>query len=169
MALNNALKNRKKGWAAGYFNVHYFSFIEGSFDEIADEILKWGWSSWWPKESVLQYEADAQDGLQAGLPCRMFLKGKFLTVVLKGEIVQIRPKRVLQIEWRSGWVTGQEFIIVEERSNGTRVDFRARFKGTMLLSKMIWLLFFRKKYAECIRQALDVFKPHEVHDQDLLS
>ena len=147
----------KKKKTKSYVKEHHFLFVESLFQDVVDEALKWSWASWWPADSCLKYQTD--DGiLESGKPCKLILKRKFLKVVLRGEIAQIRPKRALQLVWKSGLMVGQEFIIVEERSNGTRIDHRARYAGSNILAKWIWVLLFRKKYNECIVQALDAFK-----------
>ena len=165
MSLLDVLKNKKKSKTKKYIKEHHFLFIESPFEKVSDEVLKWSWSSWWPTDSALRYVSD--DGeLEVGKPCRLVLKGRFVKAVFKGEVIKIRPNRALQLEWRSGMMVGQEFVIVEERSNGTRIDHRARYIGTNILTKLIWVLFFRKKYNECIRQALEALKQSMMQRQD---
>ncbi len=148
---------------------HQFLFIERPFSDVADKILLWGWASWWPKENALQYTSSTGAGLPSvGMNCQVSFS-PFGTrvqwgVVSRGEIVQLKPKRVLQIEWRKGMIVGQEFVIVEERSNGTRLDHRVRYTGSNLFAKMIWAILFRKRYQDSIRHALAELKKYLISD-----
>ena len=157
MALLSFLNKKTRSKSNKYIKAHHFLFVEALFQEAADEALKWSWSSWWPKDNPLQYLTD--DGvLEQGKQCRLILKGKFFNAVFKGEIIQFRPGRALQFVWRSGMMVGQEFIIAEERSNGMRIDHRARYAGSNIIAKLIWILFFQKKYEESIKMALEALK-----------
>lgn len=160
-----ALFENKKIKQKKYFKEHHFLFVEKLFNEIAGDVLKWGRSSWWPKDGDLQYIVEEGE-MEAGKGCTFVLKGKFLKAVFKGEIVQIRANRVLQLTWHSGMMTGQEFVLVEERSNGTRIDHRARYAGSNILNHLLWHLFFQKKYDESIQKALVVLKQSILSEDD---
>lgn len=153
MAIFNKKKKAKK-----YITEHHFLFVEVPFQGHSQEALAWGLSAWWPKKLALQYQRDNGDGLQEGADYKLILKQGLLKTTLKGEMIQVRPNRACQIEWRSGLVKGQEFVIVEERSNGMRIDFRARYAASNLLTQLIWALLFRRKFNDCIKEALEVFK-----------
>ena len=152
------MKGAKRLGEARYLKEHHFLFIERPYYEVADEILKWGWSSWWPEQGCVQYYVGKDAAVETGTSCEMVLKMGLLRVRLKGGIAQIKEKRMLQIDWRSGMMVGQEFVIVEERSNGTRIDHRARYKGSNFLMKIFWVVCFRRRYQAGIRQAMDALR-----------
>jgi hypothetical protein len=153
--------SKRKSQPLKFLQEHHFLFIERPFQDVADEILLWGWSSWWPKESALQYSSlDDAKKPEVGMPCKVSLDRKFMQAVFKGDVVQFKDQKVLQIEWRSGMMIGQEFIIVEERSNGVRMDHRVRYTGSNFLAKAIWVLLFRKRYDLCLNNALDALREH---------
>ena len=165
MALFNFFKRGKKVNPKSHIKEHHFLFVEEPFDNVVGEALKWSWSSWWPRGGDLRYEIDGAEP-EEGTPCRLVMNGKFFNIVLKGEIVQNRSRRALQFSWHTGLIKGQEFLIVEERSNGTRIDHRARYDGSNMIFKTVWLLFFRKRYDECIVRALDALKQFITHRQE---
>jgi len=159
--LEMAFLNTQKMKKIRHLQEHHFLFIERPFDEVADDILLWGWSSWWPKNSPLQYTGPAEGGRpDVGMSCKVSLSQKFMKAVFRGEVVQLKPRRVFQIGWQSGMMVGEEFLLVEERSNGVRIDHRVRYTGSNFLTKIIWTLFFRKKYRLSIANALDAMKTH---------
>jgi hypothetical protein len=153
------LKNKKS--KINYIKEHHFLFVEVPFGQISEDALKWGWAEWWPKDLALQYKMNDGDVLTEGVACKLIVKSKVLKSVLKGKMIQVRPNRDFQIEWLSGMIKGQEFVLVEERSNGMRIDYRSRYVGSNFLTQLIWVVFFRKQYNESIRQALNAFK-HKV-------
>ncbi|MEW5894674.1 MAG: hypothetical protein AB1650_02785 [Candidatus Omnitrophota bacterium] len=157
MPLVGFFKNKTK--LPKYLKEHHFTFVERPFHDAVSDILKWGWSQWWPKDSPVQYTltGSGPEEIGPGRSCQMVMTGKFLKSIWSGEVIQLKG-HLLQIEWKSGMMIGQEFVIAEERSNGTRVDHRVRYTGSNLVGRFLWLLFFRKKYHECILQAMDALK-----------
>jgi len=165
MAFMNFLKKKKGIGSRAHMKEHHFVFVEALFDDVVDEALKWSWSSWWPQDGCLHYELDGEFS-ETGRPCRLVIKTRFLNVVLRGEMLHVRPRRALQFSWHSGLIQGQEFLVVEERSNGTRIDHRTRYYGSNILFSLIWALFFRKRYDACIARALDALKFYIAHRHD---
>jgi len=147
-----------------YLKEHQFLFVERPYHEVADEILQWGWSSWWPEQGWAQYRIGEGAVPGAGTACEMVLGRGMLQIRLKGEIVQIKERKAVQIEWQSGMMVGQEFVIVEERSNGTRIDHRLRYRGVNVFAQIVWLVVFRKRYQEGMQQVMDALKMYMGND-----
>jgi len=153
------LKAKGKTRTLQFLQEHHFLFIERPFQEAADKILLWGWSEWWPHDNPLQYTLVTDGRIPAvGEACKASLGGRVLRAVFRGEVLQFKPQRVLQMEWRSGMMSGQEFVLVEERSNGIRIDHRVRYKGTNILTHLLWVLCFRKKYRRCVIGAFEAMR-----------
>lgn len=159
---------KKKKRAKKYIKEHHFMFVEAPFQKVAEDVLQWGVSEWWPKDLCVQYKGVEGESLKSGTACKLIIKSKLIKTVLKGEVIRLRENKALHIEWRSGLIKGHEFIMVEERSNGTRIDYRSRYVGSNFLTQLIWVIFFRKQYNEGIRQALDILRDKATkYDEDV--
>ena len=59
---------------------------------------------------------------------------------------------------------GFEIINLEERANGTRIDYELHFQIRGPLNLILWPLIFRKQYTDTIKLIFDALKDHLVKE-----
>lgn len=138
---------------------HHFVFIEASINAVGPEAMSWGEASWWPQDSRLQFRRLGEGTLEIGTQFEMKVKG-FMGPTFVAEVTQLIPNRLLELTYRKGFIIGQESIRIEERANGTRIDYELKYRITGLLNVVLWNLFFQKAHDRNLRQILDALKEY---------
>jgi hypothetical protein len=161
-----ALKKQRK--PTDNVEVH-FVFVEAPFEKVASEIMKWEEASWWPKDSGISVVRSPAGPVQMGT----IFQYKLTKSILKGwtaEVTGYTPNRLLASTFKSGLLQGAEAITIEERANGTRVEYEIRYQVKGLLFKILWTLLGERPHVMAIKKILAAFRNYMIekskHDQD---
>lgn len=135
-------------------SIAQFVFIEDvPIETVGPQVFLWERSSWWPLKSVLTFtpmDAGATDvGARYKLKIRAFGSG-----VHGLEVTKSIPGHFLERTFQDGALQGFETVKVEERSNGTRVDYVLNYYVRGLLNKLSWGIFQRKAYQSGMKNIL---------------
>src|SRR5262249_41993003 len=148
----------------------HFVFVEASVEKVAAEIMKWEESSWWPKDSGITVVRSPAGPVQMGTIFQYRLAKSFL----KGwtaEVTSLSPNRFLASTFKSGLLQGAEAINIEERANGTKVEYEIHYqvKGT-IVNQLLWTLLGERPHREAIKKILAAFRNYMIEksktDQD---
>ena len=76
-------------------------------------------------------------------------------------MTQLLPNRLIERTFTKGLFKGFERIMLEERANGTRIDYELHFKIRGLLNIFLWP-FVRRQYIQTINKVLTSLKNYLV-------
>lgn len=137
----------------------HFLFLEAPVSIVGPLALHWNEGAWWPQTCDVEISKEGQDAMQVGTRYRQVLrghKGKGWLV----EVTQLVPGKLLERTFREGLFTGVEKIMLDERSNGTRVDYVLTYRVSGMLNQWLWNLFLEKKHDANIEMILKALKDY---------
>lgn len=139
--------------------IHQFLFIEAPVQVVSAEVVSWGEASWWPKDCLWKYIRQTDGEIAIGT--------KYVIKINKpsapdwaAEVSQLLPSRLIERMFTKGMFRGFERIILEEKSNGTRIDYELHFQVRGLLNFILWPLVLRAQYVKTIKSIMDGLKTH---------
>ncbi len=136
-----------------------FVFIEAPIELVGPEAIPWGESSWWPKDSVMQFRKTSAGELAVGATYDMRLLKPF-PQVWKVEVTKFVPGLMVERTFKKGFFTGFEVVRAEERSNGTRVEYELHYTIPGPLNQILWNLMCSKLHDASITKILEALKQH---------
>jgi hypothetical protein len=145
---------------------HHFVFIEASINAVGPEAMNWGESAWWPKGASLQFQRVGDGPLMIGSKFEMKVQALFGPRFVV-EVTQLIPNRLLEFTYRRGFIIGKESIKIEERANGTRIDYEMHYQIKGLFPKILWPLLFEKQHNASLRRILDALKEYILDLKDM--
>ena len=151
------IKAKKPKKPADKIQVH-FVFIEEPFDKVAPELMKWEESSWWPKNAGIAVVRSPSGPIQVGTIFQYKLGARGWT----SEVVRFSPNRLLASTFKSGLLQGAEAISIEERANGTRVEYEIRYQIKNLVDKIIWMFVGERVYSKAMKKILAAFRNYMI-------
>lgn len=153
------LRKKKKQASPKWDVNHHFIFIEVPIDIVAPEVVLWGESEWWPKKCLMRFTRESQGEIGVGTRYRQKIR-KPLGHSWKVEVTKFIPDRLVERTFQTGMFQGYEVTKIEERSNGTRIDYELHYKIRGLLNKLLWPLCYRKQHDKNIKMILSALKDH---------
>lgn len=142
--------------------IYRFVFIEGSYQEVVHEAMRWGRASWWPTDIDLRMDPEWQDQPSEGSAVRISLSlFKFLRpLTWAAKVTQVRPPAHITMTFEDPVFLGYMTLKVEERANGARVEFETQYVIQKPLTQILWNLLGRKKYEKSVEKILAALKAH---------
>lgn len=132
-------------------------FIEASAWEIYPEILLWGESVWWPKNSQMRFIRKAPGGIKVStryIQKVLLLFGPQWEV----EVNTIEPNKKVGRRFLNGIFKGGEWVELEPTAIGTKVNYAMDFEINGAINKILWNLFFRKLHDRNLEMILTSLK-----------
>jgi hypothetical protein len=145
--------------------VRHFMFIEAPLDIVGHEMIFWGKASWWPNFGTIATVRESENPLQLGTRFRHEIKKPFKQTWIS-EVVKYIPNRLIEWSLRPGMIKGSEVLKLEERANGTRLDYALYGAPSNVLNKFLWKLFVRKPYEEYTKRILLALRDHVTKSQE---
>ena len=136
---------------------HQFIFIEAPIDIVAELALEWGNSLWWPTDSQMKFVPIQTHPLEIGKQYRLEIKTP-LKLGAQLEITQYTPRQFVQHTFCAGALIGQQQIALEERSNGTRLDYKIEYRVRGIINIVAWILYYEKKFQSGLGIILETIK-----------
>lgn len=154
------MKSILKGVPKSRFSViHQFLFLEAPIQAVSSEITTWGEANWWPKDCLWKYLRQTDGEIWVGT--------KYLIKINKpsaadwsAEVTQLLPNRLIERTFTKGLFNGFERIMLEERANGTRLDYELHFKIRGFLNFFLWPFVLRGQYLKTIRRILSALQDY---------
>lgn len=138
---------------------YHFLFVEVPIAVVAEEIIRWGEASWWPKKCLMQYKRETEGPVKVGTRYRLRIR-KPLTPTWIVEVTRFIPNELIERTFKNGMFAGYELIRVEERANGTRIDYELHFRIRGLLNKILWPMLYRKQHDGDLEMIMSSLKEH---------
>ena len=141
--------------------MHHFVFIEAPIDIVAGIALHWPDAPWWPQKCKLIYRV--KNKTEGYLGSRIIIKvRKILGMKWLAEVTRYTPNRLVEHTFKWGMFRGSEVVSLEERYNGTRLDYVISYAIRGPLNNILWPIRFQKDHVASIKSILD-----GIHDQSL--
>ncbi len=140
--------------------IHQFLFLEVPIQAVSDQLMIWGESSWWPKDCLWKYIRQTDGEIRVGTEYVIKIN-KPSAADWSVQVTQLLPNRLIERTFTKGLFKGFERIMLEERANGTRIDYELHFKIRGLLNIFLWP-FVRRQYIQTINKVLTSLKNYLV-------
>jgi len=145
--------------------IQLFTFAEVPVARIPAGALLWGDPGWWPSAGPFKFSKITNGDEGLGTQYDFQLAG-FLAPAGISEVTQYEPRQVIERTFRRGFFVGYEVVQISERANGTRIDYEMHYQVTGVVQRLLWDVFYKKKFilaVEAVLEALkqDVVKPHD--------
>ena len=150
---------QKSGSPAPAHRMHQFVFIESPIRIVAELALDWGNAIWWPQNVGMKYALGEDIPLQTGRKYQLRFT-KPLIMNISAEVTQYDPGRSVVHHFSSVFFEVDERIILEERSNGTRVDIEVLTKSSSFVHRCIARLLFIQAHRHRIEVVLRTIKDY---------
>lgn len=132
---------------------HHFVFIEAPIALVFPEIVSWGEAAWWPKKSDMKFVKKTEGDVAVGTRYVQKVKGAFAPHWVV-EVSKIVPNKLIERTFKTGMFRGYEVVKLEERSNGTRVDYEMLYFINGFINKFMWSFKFKEKHDENLKLIL---------------
>ena len=131
----------------------HFILIEAPADLIGPEAILWGEALWWPKNSSMKFTRLTHGEIQVGTKYRQEV---LLPFAPKWEVEVTRLVLGKEIErtFLNGMFKGKEAVTLEERYNGTKVEYTMHYEVLGILNQILWQFLFQKMHNQNIERIL---------------
>ena len=140
-----------------------FVFIEESVGKVGSAMMKWQDLTWWPKKPGIKIKCKMPGPIEVG----KVLQYKLTQPLLSGwtaEVVDFVPNRKLESTFKSGLLQGIETIQIEERANGTKLEYRMDYQVKGFLNKIFWAIWGERAHANAIKKILEAFRDYVLRE-----
>ena len=144
---------------------HHFILIEDASGAlVAPEIISWGEAVWWPKKSFMMFTRLTPGEIQPGTKYRQKVTLP-LGPAWDVEITRLIPGKEIERTFLNGIFKGKETVSLEERYNGTKVDYLMRYEVVGIFNKILWQLIFQKMHDRNIERILKALEEYVANQQ----
>ena len=145
---------------------HHFILIEAPADLIAPEVMIWGEADWWPKNSSMKFTRLTSGEIQVGTKYRQQV---LLPLAPKWEVEVTRlvPGKEIERTFLNGMFKGKEAVRLEERYNGTKVEYEMHYEVLGILNQILWQLLFQKMHDRNIAMILKSLQSYVTSKQKM--
>ncbi len=139
--------------------IHQFLFLEAPIQAVSAELITWGEAVWWPKDCLWKYVRQTDGEIRVGTEYVIKIN-KPSAADWSVEVTQLLPNRLIERTFTKGLFKGFERIMLEERANGTRIDYELHFKIRGLLNIFLWPFVLRAQYLKTIQKILSALQDY---------
>ncbi len=139
--------------------IHEFMFFEAPIQMVSSEVIAWGESSWWPSPCLWKYIRLTEGPIRVGTQYTIKIN-KPSAQDWSAEVSQLLPNRMVERVFTKGLFKGFERIMLEERANGTRMDYELHFQIRGILNLLLWPLVLRRQYLNTIKKITGALKSY---------
>ena len=135
----------------------HFVFIEAPLSLVWPEVLAWGEASWWPKGCRMRFIRQTEGEVAVGT---RFEQRVLLPLGPRWHAQVTRCVHFSTIErtFVDGLFRGLERVTVEERANGTRVDYTMEYRIRGAVNALLWDLVFERLHDQNLEMILAALK-----------
>ena len=131
----------------------HFVFVEAPSKIVGPEIISWGEATWWPKRCSMRFLKQTPGEIKVGTRYQqkvLMLFGPRWNV----EVTKFVADKEIERTFLDGILIGAEQVTIEERLNGTRVDYVMNYSIRGFAKKMLWRFFFERMHDRNIEMIL---------------
>lgn len=139
--------------------IHQFLFLEAPIQAVSAELITWGEAAWWPKDCLWKYVRQTDGEIHVGTQYVIKIN-KPSAADWRAEVSQLLPNRLVERTFTKGLFKGFERIMLEERANGTRIDYELHFKIRGFLNIFLWPFVLRAQYLKTIQKILSALQDY---------
>jgi len=123
-------------------NLHSI-LIEAQPKDVFPQILLWGESKWWPKNSQMKFIRETPGEIKIGT---RYLQRVLLPLAPQWEVEVniIEPGKKVGRKFLNGIFSGVEWVELEPVVGLTKVKYIMNFEVNGILNRGLWNLFFRR-------------------------
>ena len=140
-------------------NRYHFILIESPLDTVEREIILWGEALWWPKKSRLQFVRTTSGGIGTGARYQARLL-TFWGPRWEVEVTKLMDGHQIQRTFSHRRFILEENLNLEERYNGTKVNYWLTYRIPGLFHRILWQVFFQRLFDKTIAMALASLKDY---------
>ena len=131
----------------------HFIFIESFADIVGPQVMLWGEAQWWPEDCKMKFVRKTPGELNEGT---QFQQEVLLPMGPKWDvkITKLVPNKEIERTFLNGMFKGKESVIIEERVNGTRVEYVMEYQIQGIINKILWKLVFERLHNKNIDMIL---------------
>ena len=130
--------------------------VHCQFKEALAEILRWGESSWWSKNSLMRFVRQGSGPVQKGVRYRQEVLLPFAPS-WDVEVSQITAWSITR-RFLNGMFSGMETVSLKEEDSAIAVSYKMTYEINGILNKILWALFFRRLHDKNIEAILTNLK-----------
>ena len=146
---------------ADQFN-HHFILIEAAKELVAPQVILWGEAVWWPKNSSMKFTRLTPGDIRVGTRYRQKVLLPFAPS-WEVEVTGLIADHEIERTFLNGIFKGKETVSVQERSNGTKVDYRLQYQLRGLVNTILWPGIFSKMHDQNIEMILNALREYSMN------
>jgi len=130
--------------------------VHSKVKEALAEIISWGESSWWPKNSLMRFVRQGPRLVEKGTRYRQ----EVLLPFAPSWDVEVSSVTDLSITRRflNGMFSGQETVSLKGQDPAVTVFYKMTYEVNGILNKILWVLIFRRLHDRNIEAILASLK-----------
>ncbi|HLD69728.1 MAG TPA: hypothetical protein VJA17_03085, partial [Candidatus Omnitrophota bacterium] len=126
----------------------------------------WGEALWWPKNSSMKFIRLTPGEIQAGTRYRQKVLLP-LAPIWEVEVTRLIQGKEIERIFLNGIFKGKEIVTIEERYNGTKVEYTMHYEVLGIWNQILWQLFFQKLHDRNIEMILQALQNYVVDRQKM--
>ena len=138
---------------------HHFVFIEAPADIVGPQTMLWGEASWWPQGCQMRFQKITPGELSIGTEYEMRIRAPFVAP-LSCRVTKLDPAREIERTFLAGMFKGRENVVIEERYNGTKVNYTMFYQVQGILNAVLWPIVFHRLHDKNIKNILAALKKY---------
>jgi hypothetical protein len=138
---------------------YHFILIEAPLHAVGPEIILWGEAAWWPKKSKLQFARINPGDIQTGTRYQARLLA-FRAPLWEVEVTNLVDDQEIQRTFSHRRFKIKENLNLEERYNGTKVNYWLTYNIQGLFHRILWRVLFQRFYNQSVMMALASLKDY---------
>ncbi len=132
---------------------HHFVFIEAPVKIVGPEVVAWGEAVWWPKKCSMRFVKKTPGEIKVGTRYEQKVLLPFAPR-WDVEVTKLAFGQTIERTFLNGIFQGAEQVTIEERLNGTRVDYEMQYTLRTVIDKILWRLLFERMHDKNIQMIL---------------
>jgi len=146
-------------------NRYHFILIESPLHTVEREIILWGEALWWPKKSRLQFVRITSGGIPMGTRYQARLL-TFWGPRWEVEVTKLMDGYQIRRTFSHRRFILEENLNLEERYNGTKVNYWLTYRIQGLFHRILWQVRFQRLFDKAVELALASLKNHVESQQN---
>lgn len=142
-----------------FFKVNKHSIgIEADKNEIFKEIVLWGESAWWPKDSNMKFVNESGQAVSEGTDYSM----KIIPFgpSWRARVTKLEKDYSIRRDFLDGMFTGFETVSILEKGKGSEVVYEMFYRVNNIVNKILWPLALERIHNSNINKILVNLKNH---------
>jgi uncharacterized membrane protein len=139
---------------------HHSVIIEAPQEKIYGEMLSWGESDWWPKESPMRYTRLSEgSGADTGTRFRQKVHVPF-GPEWDVEVISATPHREVSWQFLGGMFTGVYRVYIIPAEDACELHFMMDYEITGFVNRLAWRFFSLGQHDKNIKLILNSLKDY---------